>query len=481
MMFSTLFTSPSAISLAGDAVTWSAEQIGASVNARCHELLAQDVGRGDRVLIAHAGTPAFFVDLFAVWKLGGCAICIRPDLTDNEFVNVRGFVVPKVTVLDDDGSRSDSAHPTLARATQHSMVSDPIEEVDTEPSAPSLVLFTSGTTAQPKGVVISRGALGNRLRLNLDHISGAALKTTLCVMPTYFGHGLIGNCLTALAAGGDLVLMNGKVMETIAQLADVVEARRISFMSSTPSFWRLALRSRRPQHKLIQVSIGSEPVSADLVEAVSQWAGTEDVRVMYGMTECANWISGYSRKDRPPEDGCVGMMWGGEAAVLTGKANVERYGEGEIVLRSPAMMSGYMERPDLTEETFEGDWFRTGDHGRVSRAGEIFLSGRLKDEINRAGMKIAPSEVEMLLERHYQVREACVFALPDLVAGELVGVALVLEPGVQPDRRRLHAWCGDRIRAECVPDRWYFVDSLPRTDRGKQDRRSLQSRFGGAN
>jgi len=118
-------------------------------------------------------------------------------------------------------------------------------------------------------------------------------------------------------------------------------------------------------------------------------------------------------------------------------------------------------------------WFHTGDVGRITSDGVIRLTGRQKTEINRAGMKIQPEEIDLLLERHADVVEACAFGVPDAVSGEIVGAAVRLAEGAESDAASLRAWCLERIRRESAPEKWYVVGEIPKTDRGKIDRRRV--------
>ena len=149
------------------------------------------------------------------------------------------------------------------------------------------------------------------------------------------------------------------------------------------------------------------------------------------------------------------------------------YGDGEILLQPPSLMRGYLERPDLTAAAFHHGWLRSGDSGSIDEQGHIRLRGRRSFEINRAGIKVSPEEVDLLLERHPAVAEACAFGIEDAIAGELVAVAIRLHEDIEP--AHLERWCRERIRPECVPASWYVVDELARNERGKLDRRAVRA------
>ena len=191
------------------------------------------------------------------------------------------------------------------------------------------------------------------------------------------------------------------------------------------------------------------------------------------MTETANWFAGASSRHGTAE-GLVGAPWNGATAVRNEDGGVEANGEGEILVQSPALMSGYLDRPDLTADVMGGDWYHTGDRGRIDETGRIWLTGRIKDEINRAGFKVQPAEIDVLLETHPAVAEACTFAVPDPVGGESVGVAVRLRPGAGVAAEALRAWCRERLRREAVPEHWFMVDEIPRNARGKLSRDAVR-------
>ena len=127
---------------------------------------------------------------------------------------------------------------------------------------------------------------------------------------------------------------------------------------------------------------------------------------MYGITETANWISGALASLSEPEDGLLGMPWGGHFAVLGDDGVLRAKGEGEILLQVPSLMSGYYRRPDLTAEVLRDGWYHTGDTGSVDPSGVLRLTGRNRYAVNRGGIKVYPEEVDLLLERHPEVVEA---------------------------------------------------------------------------
>lgn len=223
--------------------------------------------------------------------------------------------------------------------------------------------------------------------------------------------------------------------------------------------------SSKPRHAMRRIHVGSAPLSREMWSAIAGWTGTRRVLNMYGMTETANWIAGANLEDQGPHDGLVGKPWGGAFAVLTPAGVISDTGSGEVLVATPSAMTGYLGMETETKAAFLGPWFRTGDTGILDDNGELTLVGRIKHEINRGGVKIPAEEIDMLLERHPDVEEACAFGLPDPVAGECVAAAVVLRQGA--DIEAIKSWCRERCRAEAVPTRLFAFDAIPRNDRGK--------------
>ncbi|MEQ8603727.1 MAG: class I adenylate-forming enzyme family protein [Marivibrio sp.] len=467
-----MFPIKGTISDIGGGEAWGAEKLRAEISRRAAEFAVQGLGRGDRFMILHGGTPAFFADLFAVWSIGGVAACLNPNSAKEEVVRVSEFVGAKAVCVAGGGEApADLGLPVFDGASA-AAASPPSAPLGNLLDDAALILFTSGTTGEPKGVVHTFRSLLSRLALNVTYIGEEALQRTLCTLPTHFGHGLIGNCLSAIYAGGDLSLLPAGNLKLVGRLGEIVDERGIRFMSSVPSFWKMALKlSKRPSGgSLRRINIGSAPLSADLWQAVIDWTGDADVANMYGITETANWICGARSSEFEPEDGLIGRMWGGSIGVLTEEGERATHGHGELIVQSPSLMHGYFQRADLNEAALFAGWYRTGDVGEVTKDGVARLTGRRKYEINRAGLKVHPEDIDLLLERHEGVREACAFGLPDEIAGETVGVAVSVVDPEAFDLAELKRWCAERLAREKTPQRWFVLAEIPKTDRGKINR-----------
>lgn len=434
-------------------------------------VLDQYVAPGENMfVIAHANTASFFADLLAVWNVGGCAVCLNTGLTADELDNVIRFVNARAVLVDNDTVVTQSAPVVCCETATPGQKMKSIHGGLLDD--PALILFTSGTTGDPKGVVHTYRSILSRVALNQAYIGKDVLARTLCVLPTHFGHGLIGNCLTPLLAGCDLFLMHGAGVDGTSKLGKILDTHEISFMSSVPTFWKMALRiAAKPSMKTLgRVSIGSAPLSAELWKGVMDWTGTPHVANMYGITETANWVGGVLASDITPENGLLGGPWGGHCAILGEDGKILPYGEGEILLQTPSVMSGYYKRPDLTKEVLKNGWYYTGDIGTLDENGLLRMTGRNRYAINKGGIKIYPEELDLLLERHPDVQEACAFGVKDVVSGETAAIAVKIKDEVTITNGELSGWIEKRIRSYALPSYIFQVPEIPKTDRGKLNR-----------
>jgi acyl-CoA synthetase (AMP-forming)/AMP-acid ligase II len=455
---------------------WSPAEFAAQALSRANALAASDIKPGSIVVVARSGSAPFFADLFAVWTLGRTAACIDPTLTQGEIETLVEFVQPSAFLVGDVRIAAQINVPILE--LDHVAASPTtVPAFAGDPNDAALILFTSGTTGRPKGIVLSFQALLNRIALNRAAIGCASRMKTLVTLPTSFGHGLIGNALTPLLSGGDIVLhpLGQKLTRDLGRIVDEFD---IGFLSSVPAFWRMALKfSAAPsKNSLARIHVGSAPLAPDLWARIAEWSRAEVVNC-YGITELANWVAGASSRTDGIAEGLVGRPWGAQAAIKDSSGAICETGEGELVIKSPCVMSGYLQRPDLTAAVLVDGWYHTGDTGHIDKGGLIRLTGRIKDEINRAGFKVQPSEIDALLETHPAVSEACVFAIPDLVSGQIVAAAVCLAAGAKADAQSLRQWCATRLRHEAIPERWFIVDEIPRNKRGKINRDDVRQRL----
>ncbi len=467
---------------------WAPPQIRYEIARRVGVYRRIGLVRGDRVLIQFGNRLEFFAELLAIWNSGGCAVPVDSRLTAFEVQRLAIAAGARLSVIDD-------ATPVEAARASGAEVVNTLDGADgaAGDAAPlgsgprldddALILFTSGSTGHPKGVVHThRSLLAHRTALRAC-LGLDAYARTLCVLPTNFGHGLICNCLFPWLSGCELFIAPPYKLDSLMRLGGLIDEHRITFMSSVPSMWNLALRAARPPiaGTLRRIHVGSAPLSAALWSRIAEWGGVRRISNTYGITETASWVAGTAEGEATPEDGLIGEPWGATIIVMPARtpsefsASVEcRPGEeGMIWLRTPALMKGYFRRDDLTDAAVFQGWFMTGDIGLLDERGRLFLRGRERDEINKGGMKIYPADIDAVVERFPGVADGCTFAIDDAAYGENVALALVLRDRAPAVMRELHAWIADHLAEHKRPVRWYLLEEVPRTNRGKLDRRAV--------
>jgi acyl-CoA synthetase (AMP-forming)/AMP-acid ligase II len=468
---------------------WDATDVAREVRRRTARFERLGLGAGERVFLPFGNRLEFFAELLAAWRLGACVVPIDARLTAFEVGTLAAAAAPRLAVVEEATDTAVAAAlgdagipvvPTTETGT------DELEVARARADDDALILFTSGSTGNPKGVVHTHRSLRSRWISLRENLGTAAFERTLCLLPTHFGHGLICNCLFPWLSGADLYVTPPFRPEIIMRLGALVDEHRITFLSSVPSIWRLALRlAKRPQDGTLQrVHVGSAPLSADVWEDIRGWTGTRQVCNAYGITETGSWVAGLNDAGCAAEDGLIGRGWGavvqvlraGDTAQPLGPDVVCETGEpGCVWLNTPALMKGYFQRDDLTRAAVADGWFLTGDIGFLDAQGRLVLRGRERDEINKGGMKIYPSDVDAVVERFPGVNDVCTFALDDAIYGQTVGIAAVLETADDGRIRDLHAWMSARLAEWKMPSRWWLVREIPRTSRGKVNREAVKA------
>ncbi|HUO80323.1 MAG TPA: class I adenylate-forming enzyme family protein [Steroidobacteraceae bacterium] len=464
---------------------WTPNEVSGRIGARAIEYARRGLVPQDRVALHYGNSLEFFVDLLAIWQLGACAIPLDGRYTHFEVVNLLRSARPRFSVWREppdaalgDALRELGIGTLLAPQAASPPVAATSPQARLRPEDEALILFTSGTTGDPKGVVHTHRSLRARWTSLAASLGIAPYRRTLCLLPTHFGHGLICNCLFPWLHGQDLHVLPPFRADLLMRLGELIDAHGITFLSSVPTVWRLALKtSARPKAgSLARISCGSAPFSGALWAAVQEWAGIHEVINAYGITETGSWLAGTTVPFEAPQDGLVGTAWGGEIRVLRTRETstapdahgVCGAGEsGHIWVRTPALMKGYLGRDDLTSAVVAGDWFATGDIGLLDDRGWLHLRGRERDEINRGGAKVYPQDVEGVIERFPGVLDVCSFAQDDPLLGEEVGVAVVLREASDAILVRLHEWTSVHLAPHQVPRRWYLLGEIARSSRGK--------------
>ncbi|MGY8662068.1 AMP-binding protein [Bradyrhizobium sp. UFLA05-109] len=352
----------------------------------------------------------------------------------------------------------------------------PAIDAEPDPSSPAFILQTSGTTAQPKLIPFSHSnmlAAAARLQAWFDLTSR---DRCLSVSPPYYSHGLKVTVFTPLLTGGSIAVPANGAIVALDEWFDVL---RPTWYSAGPTLHAAVLdkakspREAEAAHTLRFVVSGGAPLPKEVHDGLQRILGVP-VLEHYGSSEAAQ-IAANLPPPGPNRPGTCGQPWPDTVAIVGDDGHPLPLGaRGEILVRGPTVISGYLDAPDLNQASFVGGWFRTGDIGSLDGDGFLSVHGRLSELINRGGEKIAPAEIESVLLRHPAVAEAAAFAIRHPRLGEDVAAAIVAHPHAQTTTAELRQFLQRELASFKIPRRILILDQLPKGTTGKVQRRRLR-------
>ncbi len=340
----------------------------------------------------------------------------------------------------------------------------------------ALVLHTSGTTSRPKIVPLSHANLVGSARGIARSLALGPEDRCLNVMPLFHVHGLVGALLASLAAGSSVALPSEFDPTRFFEWLSASEA---TWYTAVPTIHQ-AVVAMAPQHAAILsrrrlrfVRSSSAALPPTVMAALEGVFGAPIVEA-YGMTEASHQIATNPLPPRVRKPGSVGLPAGPEVAILGEEGTpLPREAQGEICIRGETVVAAYERSDEANRQAFREGWLRTGDQGWLDADGYLYISGRLKEMINRGGEKVSPLEVEAVLLQHEAIAEAAVFSVPHPTLGEDVAAAVVPRPGATVVESTLRQWLQGRLTDSKVPQQIVIVDALPHGPTGKVQRRGL--------
>jgi acyl-CoA synthetase (AMP-forming)/AMP-acid ligase II len=472
------------VALAFEDTEYTGGQLDALAGGLAAELGRRGVGPGDRVALMSANRPEWVAAVRAIWRLGASVVLFSPSWKEREVADAAAITAPVCGVGD---------HPLLAARLPMLSLDDPVTpdpeaagagppEGEPDPEAEAVLVFSSGTTGLPKAVRHTHGSLRaatGHWRDALELTSADRIQVT--TPPTHI-LGLL-NIVTALELG--IWMRLHRTFDLDRMLRCVQEDRITVEMAVAPIALAMANHPDLESYDLSSLRFimwGATPVTPSVAERVTARSG-------------APWVPAYGASELPviacnPVRGArldsVGKAVPGVSLRVVSLDTGAELGPGEtgeIQLRSPSLMAGYLPSSE-TSAAMDDGWYRTGDVGYVEPDGWLHLTDRSKEMIKVRGFQVAPAEVERTLLGHPAVTDAAVYGVPDPAHGELIVAAVVLSgagagaaAGAGPEPPDLAGYVAGRLAYYKKPRQVLVVDAIPRLASGKALRRVLRDRF----
>ena len=466
-------TDPGGACIDDDRLELTNAEFATRVHAAAEAFRDHGVGMGDVVAALLANRVELVVAMFAAWRVGAAFTPINPALTGGEAsfqIEDSGarIVVHEGPVLDVPGVAAIEASALPATPTR---VDGPLVG---DADALALLIYTSGTTGRPKGVMLDHANLEAMVGMITAALELTRTDCSLLILPLFHVNGLLVSVLSPLAVGGSTTITGRFSPSTFF---DSIEAIRPTYFSAVPAIYAMLIAlpdDVRPDTSSVRFAVcGAAPMPAELIARFEDRYGIVLVEG-YGLSEgsCASTINPIHGPRKP---GTVGRpLPGQEVALLGGDGQPTHEGRGEVIVRGPNVMRGYLNQPEETDRALSGGWLHTGDVGCFDRDGYLVLVDRVKDMIIRGGENIYPKEIEKVLYGHPAVLEAAVVGRPHNVLGEepVAFVALRAPGSATPEA--LTEQCRAALARYKIPRAVTILDGLPKNPIGKIDKPALR-------
>ncbi|MDQ3799039.1 MAG: long-chain fatty acid--CoA ligase [Acidobacteriota bacterium] len=493
-------------------------QLNALANRVANALTEMGIGYGDKVALACPNLPFFPIVYYGIIKTGASVVpvCIlfKPreveyHLRDSDAKAVfvfegtpefpLGSVVKEgfdqvetcehliVMTINPTAPSPFPGHKTLTEITASQP--ETFDSYPTKPEDTCAILYTSGTTGQPKGAelthfnLITNITTAYSIHLPVLDFTDGNQKTCLITLPLFHTTGQTVQMNTNIYAGNRVVLL--PKFEPKATL-ETMEREKVNFWVGVPTmYWALLKYVEETGYDVSRIretmnvpTSGGAPMP---VEVMKEFEKVFGLRILegYGLSETSP-LACFNHFEKPSKPGTVGQAIFGVEVKCVDENDVEvpRGERGEIVIRGTNVMKGYYKRPEATAEVLRNGWFHTGDVGVMDDEGYLAIVDRKKDMILRGGYNVYPRELEEVIMTHPAVSLVAVVAVPDERLGEEVKAFIVRKPGASVTEEEMIEWCKGQFAANKYPRHVEFRDELPLGNTGKILKRALREETG---
>lgn len=422
---------------------------------------------------------------WAIWRAGGIAVplCVKHPYASIKYVIEDTSAETVVYTADYQQLVAPLAGDCGTRLVDLATIADQAVNLpDVVAERRAMILYTSGTTGSPKGVVTTHQNIEAQIRSLVNSWEWTQEDHILNILPLHHVHGIINVLSCALWSGACCTFLPKFQAGAIFRLfregeinlfmaVPTIYYKLIAHWNALPETEQVAISTALQSFRLMVSGSAALPVST-----LEQWRAISGHTLLerYGMTEMGMAISNPYRGERKP--GYIGQPLDGVTVRLADEHNQEVSAgqSGEIQVKGPNIFKEYWNRPEATAETFVDGWFKTGDIA-VAEAGSYRILGRNSvDIIKSGGYKISALEIEEVLRKHPAIKDCGVVGIPDAEWGEIIGASLILEAGQDAIPEDLRSWLKDKLPNYKIPRKYIVQEDLPRNVMGKVTKKALQ-------
>lgn len=487
---------PDRLALQFDSRDWTYAALDQGANRVARRLLALGLRPGDRVAAYGRNSDAYVLLWLACVKAGLVHVPINYALLDAELRYILEQSGAQALFHDTELASAIEAlgevpacewRGTLSGGREADVLAwsrgdgpDTAPEIDADEESIAQLLYTSGTTAAPKGAMMSHRALLAEYVSTLLATDIRGGDRSLAALPLYHSAQMHVFLMPQLLVGAATLLIQAPQPERCFEL---IERERVTSFFAPPTVWIAFLR--HPAFDPARLAslqkgyYGASIMPVPVVQELAQRLPALQLYNCYGQSEIAPLATVLRPEDHAERPASAGQpIFNVETRIVDADMNDMPPGEmGEIIHRSPQLMSGYWDKPEETAASFTGGWFHSGDVGHMDAAGYLYVTDRIKDIINTGGVVVASREVEECLYTHPAVAEVAVIGLPDERWIEAVTAVVALKQGCTAGADELIGHVHARLAPFKVPKRVFFVEDMPRNASGKLLKRELRDRY----